>query len=70
MYDIMGYMTKESCMFFYVSAILSFALFVITISIGIFISKNKWIIILLSSIGPLIAYYFYRILYTMCEQTL
>ena len=68
--DLFSVMGKENCMFFYVLSIISIVLFVITILTGIFYTKNKLSVVLLSSLGPLVTYYMYRLLYSMCEQSL
>ena len=68
--DLFSVMGKENCMFFYVLSIISIVLFVITIITGIFYTKNKLSVVLLSSLGPLVTYYMYRLFYSMCEQSL
>ena len=61
---------REHCLFFYVLSVLSFALFVVTMAIGLFSKHNKWKILLLASITPLLGYYVYRLLFSMCNASL
>jgi hypothetical protein len=68
--ELFSVMGKENCMFFYVLSIISLVLFAITIVTGIFYTKNKLSVVLLSSLGPLVTYYMYRLFYSMCEQSL
>jgi hypothetical protein len=68
--DLFSVMGKENCMFFYILSIISLGLFVLTIITGIFYTKNKLSVVLLSSLGPLVTYYMYRLFYSMCEQSL
>jgi len=68
--DFVGVLPKENCMFFYILSLISLLLFVFVIISGIFYSKNKLSIVLLSSMGPLVTYYMYRLFYSMCEQSL
>jgi len=68
--DLFGVLPKENCLFFYIMAVISLLLFVLTLIVGIFHSKNKLNVVLMSSLGPLITYYMYRLFYSMCEQSL
>jgi type IV secretory pathway VirB6-like protein len=68
--DLFSVMGKENCLFFYILSIISLVLFAITIVTGIFYTKNKLSVVLLSSLGPLVTYYMYRLFYSMCEQSL
>jgi type IV secretory pathway VirB6-like protein len=68
--DLFSVMGKENCMFFYILSVISLVLFAITIVTGIFYTKNKLSVVLLSSLGPLVTYYMYRLFYSMCEQSL
>lgn len=68
--DLFGVLSKENCLFFYIISMFSFILFVGVILAGIFYSKKKWKTVLLSSLGPLSAYYMYRLFYSMCEKSL
>ena len=61
---------RNHCSFFYVLSVLSFALFVITLAIGIFSQNKKWKILLLASITPFVSYYVYRLLFSMCTASL
>lgn len=68
--DLLGVLSRENCLFFYIMSLISLILFIITIVAGIFYSKSKLRVVLLSSSGPLITYYMYRLFYSMCEQSL
>jgi type IV secretory pathway VirB6-like protein len=68
--DLFGVLSRENCMFFYIMSIISLILFVLTLIAGIFYSKSKLSIVLMSSLGPLVTYYMYRLFYSMCEQSL
>jgi|UniRef100_A0A6C0BA96 hypothetical protein len=68
--NLFGVLPRENCLFFYALSIISLVLFVLTIIVGIFDSKSKLKVVLLSSIGPLVTYYMYRLFYSMCEQSL
>ena len=68
--DLFGVLPRENCLFFYIMSIISLLLFVLTLIIGIFYSKNKLNVVLMSSLGPFITYYMYRLFYSMCEQSL
>jgi Ca2+/H+ antiporter len=51
-------------------AVLSFALFVVTIAYGIFSKKQAWQSLALACAAPLITYYVYRLLFSMCVKSL
>ncbi len=68
--DLFGVLSRENCIFFYIMSIISLILFVLTLIAGIFYSKSKLSIVLMSSLGPLVTYYMYRLFYSMCEQSL
>ena len=68
--DLFGVLSRENCLFFYVMSIISLILFVLTLIVGIFYSKSKLQVVLMSSLGPLVTYYMYRLFYSMCEQSL
>jgi len=68
--DLFGVLGRENCLFFYAMSIISLMLFVLTLVAGIFYSKNKVSVVLMSSVGPLVVYYMYRLFYSMCEQSL
>lgn len=61
---------RDHCLFFYVLSVLSFALFVITMAVGIFSQNKKWKILLLASVTPFVSYYVYRLLFSMCTASL
>lgn len=60
----------EHCMFFYILSVLSFALFVVTLAVGLFSQTKKWKLVLLASATPFVAYYVYRLLFSMCNASL
>jgi hypothetical protein len=68
--DLFGVVGQENCLIFYFLAVFSFALMIITLFIGIFSSKQPWLRILLAVLSPFVAYYMYRILYSMCVNSL
>jgi type IV secretory pathway VirB6-like protein len=68
--DLFGVLPRENCLFFYIMSIISLLLFVLSLVVGIFYSKSKVQVVLMSSLGPLITYYMYRLFYSMCEQSL
>jgi type IV secretory pathway VirB6-like protein len=70
MNSLFSVLPKENCMFFYIISVLSFILFAGTLIAGVMATKTKWKIVALSSLGPLFTYYFYRLLYSMCEGSL
>jgi hypothetical protein len=51
-------------------AVLSFALFVVTLAYGIFSKKQPWMSLVLACFAPLVTYYVYRLLYSMCVKAL
>ena len=68
--DLFGVLGKQNCLFFYFCAVFSFALGIVTLFVGIFSSKQKWLAIGLAAIAPFVAYYMYRILFSMCSKSL
>ena len=68
--DLFGVLPRENCFFFYIMSIISLLIFALTLIVGIFYSKSKLQVVLMSSLGPLITYYMYRLFYSMCEQSL
>ena len=68
--DLFGPVGKDNCLIFYFLAVFSFALSIITLFIGIFSTKQQWLAILLATLTPFVAYYMYRILYSMCVNSL
>jgi hypothetical protein len=68
--SLFSVLQKENCVVFYFLSILSLVLFVGALIFGVFYSKEKWKTVLLSSLGPLWAYYMYRLFYSMCEGSL
>jgi len=68
--SLFSVLPKENCLFFYVLSIISLVTVGITVVVGLTSTKTKWKIILLSTISPLVMYYIYRLLYSMCEGSL
>jgi len=68
--DLFGIVGQENCLIFYFLAVFSFALSIITLFIGIFSSKQQWLAVLLAAVTPFVAYYMYRILFSMCVKSL
>lgn len=68
--EVFGVLSKDNCLFFYILSVFSLIMFVGTIIIGIISSKSKLHVVLLSSLGPLVAYYMQRLFYSMCEGSL
>jgi len=61
-------LTKENCVFFLILSILSFASFLILLFFA-FTKKPTWQLVSLS-ISPLVMYYVYLLLYSMCVSSL
>jgi hypothetical protein len=61
-------LTKENCVFFLILSILSFASFLILLFFA-FTKKPTWKLVSLS-ISPLVMYYMYLLLYSMCVRSL
>jgi hypothetical protein len=61
---------REHCSFFYFLSVISFALFVVTMAIGLFSQNKKWKMLLLASVTPFLGYYVYRLLFSMCNASL
>ena len=70
--ELFGVLGPNNCFIFYALAIISFALFIITLFVGIFsISKKMTLgMVLLASTTPFVAYYMYRLLFSMCVRSL
>ena len=68
--DLFGVLGKNNCLIFYFCAVFSFALAIITLFVGVFSSKNQWLGIILAAASPFVAYYMYRILFSMCVKSL
>lgn len=67
---LFGVLPKFNCWTYYILSIIAFAGFLGVILFGIIKARKKIYIVLLSSLGPLFAYYMYRLLYSMCEGSL
>ena len=63
-------LNRDHCLFFYVMSVLSFALFVVTLAVALFSQHKKWKLMLLASASPFVAYYVYRLLFSMCNASL
>jgi hypothetical protein len=70
MKSLFSVLPKENCLFFYLISVFSLIIAIGGIIAGLISTKTKWKIVLLSSIGPFLMYYFYRLLYSMCEGSL
>jgi type IV secretory pathway VirB6-like protein len=70
MNSLFSVLPKENCLFFYLISVFSLVIAIGTLVFGLMSVKNKWKVVVLSSIGPFIMYYFYRLLYSMCEGSL
>ena len=70
MNSLFSVLPKENCLFFYLISVFSLVIAIGTLVFGLMSTKSKWKVVVLSSIGPFIMYYFYRLLYSMCEESL
>jgi len=70
MNSLFSILPKENCLFFYLISIFSLVIAIVGLIVGLMSTKTKWKVVVLSSIGPFIMYYFYRLLYSMCEGSL
>jgi len=68
--SLFSVLPKENCLLFYLISVFSFIIFIFTLVVGLMSTKTKWKVVVLSSLGPLFIYYFYRIFYSMCEGSL
>jgi len=68
--DLFGVVGNENCLIFYFCAVFSFALSVISLFIGIFSNQKEWVALTLAAVTPFVAYYMYRILFSMCVRSL
>jgi len=69
MYDLFSPLGRENCWYFYILAVLSFAIFVVTLATALFNKKGQVNMALLA-LSPLVTYYAYRLLYSMCIRSL
>lgn len=69
-FSLFSPLNRIHCSFFYFLSVMSFALFVITMAIGLFSKNKKWKILLLASVTPFLGYYVYRLLFSMCNASL
>jgi type IV secretory pathway VirB6-like protein len=70
MNSLFSVLPKENCLLFYIISVFSLIIFAVTLVVGLMSTKTKWKVVVLSSVGPLFMYYFYRLLYSMCEGSL
>jgi|688.fasta_scaffold222863_2 type IV secretory pathway VirB6-like protein len=70
MNSLFSVLPKENCLLFYIISVFSLIIFAVTLVVGLMSTKTKWKVVVLSSLGPLFMYYFYRLLYSMCEGSL
>jgi hypothetical protein len=70
MFDLFSPLGASNCMFFYLVSVLSFAMFVIILVMGMFKKIKNWTTYLMAAISPLVSYYMYRLFYSMCNASL
>jgi hypothetical protein len=68
--DLFSPLGKDHCLLFYVLSVLAFAIFVVTLALGIFGMKKNWMGLALAAAAPLFTYYVYRILFSVCQASL
>ena len=68
--DLFSPLGKVHCNFFLAFSIFMFAMFVATAALAIFGQRKNFIVLTYALIGPLLAYYVYRIFYSMCTASL
>ncbi len=74
-FGIMSPLTKDYCYYFYLLGILSFVMLIVGLVTGIMkvLTEKKLLVglahLVMMSLGPLIAYYVNRLLYTMCVNS-
>lgn len=69
MQDLFSPLGKDNCVFLYYVSVISFFLFLFVLGMALYHKDNR-MKMLLASLSPLVSYYLYRILYSMCEKTL
>jgi hypothetical protein len=70
MLDLFSPLGASNCTFFYLVSVLSFAMFVIIVVMGMFKKIKNWSTYLMAALSPLVSYYMYRIFYSMCNASL
>ena len=70
MLDLFSPLGASNCTFFYLVSVLSFALFVIILVMGMYKKIKNWSTYLMAALSPLVSYYMYRIFYSMCNASL
>ena len=70
MLDLFSPLGASNCTFFYLVSVLSFAMFVIILVMGMFKKIKNWSTYLMAALSPLVSYYMYRIFYSMCNASL
>ena len=74
-FGIMSPLSKDYCYYFYILGILSFVMLIVGLVSGLMkVLTEKNILVglahlVMMSLGPLIAYYVNRLLYTMCVNS-
>ena len=70
MLDLFSPLGASNCTFFYLVSLLSFAMFVIILVMGMFKKIKNWSTYLMAALSPLVSYYMYRLFYSMCNASL
>jgi hypothetical protein len=70
MLDLFSPLGASNCTFFYLVSVLSFAMFVIIVVMGMFKKIKNWSTYLMAALSPLVSYYTYRIFYSMFNASL
>jgi len=70
MLDLFSPLGVSNCTFFYLVSVLSFAMFVVVLVMGLFKKIKNWSVYLMTALSPLISYYIYRLFYSMCIVSL
>ena len=70
--SLFGPLGKENCVVFQIVSVFSFVMFLILLVLGIMSAKkNKAFLgVILGATSPLVLYYIYRLLYSMCLGSL
>ena len=69
MEDLFSPVGKDNCLFFYFLSVISFALFLFVLVSTLFMKNNRMSMVF-ASLSPLVAYYMYRLMYSMCIRSL
>ncbi len=68
--ELVGILSKDHCLYFYIFAILSLVSCLLTILLGILNSKQNLSKMAWSALSFFVMYYIYRLFYSMCEGSL